>query len=84
MGGVALAVVSPEVYGRYGRVNGGLQEGLHQGGPSRTAAANVPVPVMSLLQLTSPQETLKHSQAGLDQSPVGSSLLSPGSYCAQD
>ena len=59
MGGVALAVVSPEVYGRYGRVNGGLQEGLHQGGPSRTAAASV-FPVVSPCQPMTPQETLWH------------------------
>ena len=30
-----------------------------------------------------PQETLKHSQAGLTQSPVGSLLLFPGSWCTQ-
>ena len=58
MGGVALAVVRPEVYGHYGRVNGGLQEGLHQGGPSRTAAASVPVPAMSPCCLRPPQVTL--------------------------
>ena len=57
MGGVALAVVRPEVYGHYGRVNGGLQEGLHQGGPSRTAAASVPFPVVSPCQPMTPQET---------------------------
>ena len=30
------------------------------------------------------QEILKHSQVGLAQSPVGSLLLYPGSWCAQD
>ena len=29
-----------------GRVNGSLQEGLRQRGPSRTTAASVPVPVV--------------------------------------
>ena len=47
------------VYGLYGRVNGDLQEGLHQGGLSRTAAS-APVPVMSPCPPTPPQETLQH------------------------
>ena len=47
----SLVVVCPEAtqpYVRlYGRVDGDLQEGLHQGGPSRPAAAGAPVPVVS-------------------------------------
>ena len=33
--------------GVYGRVNGDLLEGLHQGGPSWTAASSAPDPVVS-------------------------------------
>ena len=48
------------VYGLYGRANGELQEGSHQGAPSRTAAASAPVPTESHCQPTPPQETLQH------------------------
>ena len=37
----------PGVCGLYGEVNGDLQEGLCLGGSSRTAAASIPVPVVS-------------------------------------
>ena len=50
MDGIALFSLrqpSPGVCGLYGRVNCELQEGLHQGGPSRTAAARAPVFVLN-------------------------------------
>ena len=56
---VGLRQSSPRVHGRYGRVNGGLQEGLHQGGTSRTAAASAPSSVVSPCQPMPPQETLQ-------------------------
>ena len=68
----------------YGRADGELQEGSHQGAPSRTAAASAPVPTVSHCQPTPPQETLQHQQVGLVQSPMGSLFLSLGSWCAQD
>ena len=46
-----------------------------------TAALNVPDPTAGYHWPTSPLETTRHSQASLDQSLVGSLLLSPG--CAQ-
>ena len=80
---VGLRGLSPGDYRLYSRANGDLQEGSHQGSPPRTAAAGVPVPVASHCLPSPPQETLQHSQVGLAQSPVGSLLLSPGSWCTQ-
>ena len=51
--------------------------------PSRTTAPSVPVPVAENWPPTPPQESFIH-KAGLAQSPVGSVLLSPGSWHAQD
>ena len=50
----SLVVVWPEatqpgVYRLYGKVNGELQEGLYQGGPS-----SAPIPLVSPCQLTPP------------------------------
>ena len=42
-----LRQASPGVCGLYGRVNCEPQEGLHQGGPSRTAAARASVFVVN-------------------------------------
>ena len=75
---------STEVCGFYGRVNSKLQEGLHQGRPSRPVAASGPVPVVRPCQPRTPQETLQHLQVVLVQSPMGSLLLSSGSWCTQD
>ena len=55
MGGVELSPwqlfglrwPSPGVFELYGKVNGNLQEGICQSGPSQTAAASAPVPVVS-------------------------------------
>ena len=80
---VGLRGLSLGDYRLYSRANGDLQEGSHQGSPSRTDAAGVPVPVASHCLPSPPQETLQHSQVGLAQSPVGSLLLSPGSWCTQ-
>ena len=44
----------------YDRVNGELQEGLHQEGPLLPDAASVPVPVVSPCQPMPPPETLQH------------------------
>ena len=52
--------------------------------PPRTAAASMPVSEAGHCQPTSPQETLKHSEAGLALSLLGSLLLFPGFCCAQD
>ena len=49
----------------------------------RTAATSALVPRAGHYQPTPPPETLKHSQAGLAQSSVGSLLLFPGSWCTQ-
>ena len=46
-----------------GRIDGDLQEGLHQRGRSRTAAARATVPGVSPCQCTPVQEPLQHSQA---------------------
>ena len=61
----SLIVVWPEgtqarVYGLYGRVNGDLQEGVHQAGLSQPAAAIAAVPVMIPCQTMHPQEALQH------------------------
>ena len=58
----SLLVVWPEVthsgvYEFYVRVNGDLQEGLHQGASSRTAAASAPILVASPCSPMPPQET---------------------------
>ena len=51
--------------------------------PPWTAAAGAPVPMAGYCQPTPLQETLKYSQVVLAPSPVGSLLLSPGSWYAQ-
>ena len=48
-----------------------------------TAELSAPNPAAGHRQLTPPVETPGHSQASLSQSPMGSLLLSPGSFCAQ-
>ena len=50
---------------------------------AHTVALSVPDPEAGHHQPTPPPETLRHSQASLGQSLVGSLLLSPGSWCAQ-
>ena len=52
--------------------NGDLEEDLSQHPPPRTDAASAPVNVVGHCQPMPPQETLKHSQSGLAQSPMGS------------
>ena len=52
---------SPGAYRLYGRVNGDLQEGLCQGGLSRTAAACAPIPLVSPCQPKPPMAP--HSSA---------------------
>ena len=59
-------------------------EDVCQHTPPRTAPASAPVLKAEHYQPTPPQETLKHSPAGLAQSPVGSLVLSLGSWCTQD
>ena len=61
-----------------------LQEDLYGDTSPRTAAAGAPIPMTDHHWPTPLQETLKHSEAGLAQCPVGSLLLSPGSCWAQD
>ena len=51
---------------------------------SHTAALSVPDPIAGHHQPTALPETPRHSQASLGQSLVGSLLLSPWSWCAQD
>ena len=53
---------SPLVFGLCGLVNGDLQEDLCQRGPSQTAAASSPIPVVSPCQPTPPRETLQQQQ----------------------
>ena len=55
-----------------------------KGGTSRTSAAGVPISTVSHCRSRLSQETLQHQQVGLVQSPVGSLLLAPGSWCVQD
>ena len=62
---------------------GNFQEVLWQHVPSRTVAACAPVSEADHCRPMLPQETLKHSEAGLDQSPVDSLLLSPEFWCTQ-
>ena len=69
--------------GFYSRVNGDLHEGLCCLALPRTAAVSSPVTVAGHCWPTPLHKTLKHSQVGLTQSPVGSLHLSPGSWCAQ-
>ena len=49
-----------------------------------TAALSAPNPAVGRHRPTHPPETPRHSRASLGQSLVGSLLLSPGSWCAQD
>ena len=49
-----------------------------------TAALSAPTPAAGHRQPTPLLEPPGHSQASLGQSPVGSLLLSPESWCAQD
>ena len=67
----------------YGWVNGDLQERLHQGRHSQTAAASATVPVLNSSWPMPPQNTVQHQQVTLVQSPVESLLLSSESYCLQ-
>ena len=48
-----------------------------------TATLSAPNPIAGHRRPTPPPETPGHSQASLNQSLVGSLLLSPGSWCAQ-
>ena len=48
-----------------------------------TATLSAPNPAAGHCQPTPSPETSGHLQASLGQSPVGSLLLSPGSWCAQ-
>ena len=48
-----------------------------------TVVFSAPDPAAGHCQLTPLLETLLHSQASLDQSLVGSLLLSPGFWCTQ-
>ena len=79
-----LEAVQPQSLCALRRVNGVLQEGSCLGVPPRTADASAPIPVARHCWLMPPQETLQHWQVGLVQSPVGSLLLFPGSWCALD
>ena len=51
--------------------------------PPRTVAVSAPDPEAGHGQPMPPPETLKHSQARMAQSFVGSLLLFPESWCAQ-
>ena len=51
---------------------------------SQDCCCQCPAPVAGHYQPTPLQVTFKHSQEGLIQYLVGSLLLSPGSWCAQD
>ena len=51
---------------------------------ARTAALSAPNPATGHRRPTPLLEPPGHSQASLGQSPVGSLLLSPESWCAQD
>ena len=75
---------SPGAFGLSGRVNGELQEHLHQEAPSRTAAASAPIPKERHCRPIPPWGILQHLQVGRVQSPVGLPLLSPGSWNEQD
>ena len=46
--------------GVYGRANGNLQEGLHQGPPPRIAAASAPIHMVSHCWPTLLKENLQH------------------------
>ena len=62
-----------------------FQEDLFQlASTSRNAAASAPDPMAGHCWPTPPPETPRHSQASLDQSLMGSLLLSPGPWCLQD
>ena len=65
---VGLVVTSKRSYSRF---------------PFQDCFCQCPHPAASHCWSTPPQETLQHWQAGLVQSPVGSLLLSPGSWCMQ-
>ena len=51
--------------------------------PPVTAADRAPVPTAGYCRPVPPQETLKHTKAGLAQSLVGVIAPFPGSWCAQ-
>ena len=67
----------------HGRVNGDLEEGLHQGLTFPDCCCQCPHPVVSPCRPTPPQETPQHQQVVLVQSPVRSLLLSSESWCVQ-
>lgn len=67
----------------HGRVNGDLEEGLHQGVTFPDCCCQCPHPVVSPCRPTPPQETPQHQQVVLVQSPVRSLLLSSESWCVQ-
>ena len=75
---------SPGVCGLYGWVNNSLQEGLCQGGPSRTAATSDSMPVVSCCQPVHPQKAFWDSRVVLVPSPGALLLLSSGSWCVED
>ena len=61
-----------------------FQEGLFQGGFSRSAAASAPIHMINPCQPMPAQETPSHhEQVVLVQSPMGSLLLSSDSWCMQ-
>ena len=69
------------VYRLSGRINGNdLQQGSFQWVLPRAAAASGLIHALGHYHPTSLQETLQQWQVGLVQSPVGSLLLSPGSW----
>ena len=72
-------------YDRGSGGNGGLlQKDLCQHAMApRAVVVNALDPAAGHCRPTALLETLGHSQASLAQSPVGSLLLSPGSWCAQ-
>ena len=86
MGLFSLLVVRPEatqseIYRLYGRANGDLEEDLSQHPPPRTDAASASVNAVGHYQPMPPQKTLKHSQSGLAQSPVGSLVCTKVFLC---
>ena len=50
--------------------------------PDSTVVSSAPDPTADHCQPTPPPETPGHSQASLAQSPVGTLLLCPGSWCS--
>ena len=79
---VWTVVTRTGVYELYSGVNGDFQEDLMPRGPFQDCCCQCPYPHREPLLTHTSQDILQHLLVGLVQSPLGSLLLSPGSWPA--